>query len=80
MGSIVPQAPGNLGLFQFLTKTSLVRMFNVVPVEAERFSLVLWGIVTIPLLIAGFIALSVTEAKIGELRKAAEEEAWNLKL
>ena len=80
MGSVVPQAPGNLGLFQFLTKECLERVFYVVPAEAARFSLVLWGIVTIPLLIAGFVALSVTEANIGELRKAAEEEAWNLKL
>jgi hypothetical protein len=80
MGSVVPQAPGNLGLFQFLTKECLERVFNIVPADAARFSLVLWGIVTIPLLIAGFIALSVTEAKIGELKRAAEEEAWNLKL
>jgi uncharacterized protein (TIRG00374 family) len=74
MGSAVPQAPGNLGLFQFLTKTSLVRIFYVVPVEAERFSLVLWGIVTLPLLIAGAVALSVTGARIGELRRAARIE------
>jgi glycosyltransferase 2 family protein len=80
LGSVVPQAPGNLGLFQFLTKECLERVFNIVPADAARFSLVLWGMVTIPLLVAGFIALSVTEAKIGELKRAAEEEAWNLKL
>ncbi len=80
LGSVVPQAPGNLGLFQFLTKECLEKVFNVVPAEAARFSLVLWGIVTIPLLIAGFIALSVTEAKFGELRRAAEVEAENLKI
>jgi len=80
LGSVVPQAPGNLGLFQFLTKECLERVFNVVPAEAARFSLVLWGIVTLPLLIAGFIALSVTEAKIGELKRAAEQEAGNLNL
>ena len=80
LGSILPQAPGNLGLFQFLTKECLERVFNIVPADAARFSLVLWGIVTIPLLVGGFIALSVTEAKIGELKRAAEEEAWNLKL
>jgi uncharacterized protein (TIRG00374 family) len=78
MGSAVPQAPGNLGLFQFLTKTSLVRMYHVVPVEAERFSLVLWGIVTLPLLIGGAIALSITGARIGELRRAARSEREQL--
>jgi hypothetical protein len=80
LGSVVPQAPGNLGLFQFLTKICLERVFNIIPSDAARFSVVLWGIVTIPLLIGGFIALSVTEAKIGELRRAAEVEAENLKL
>jgi glycosyltransferase 2 family protein len=79
LSSVVPQAPGNLGLFQFLTKEVLERLFDVVPAEAARFSLVLWGIVTIPLLTAGFIALSITEANVGELKRAAEEEAANLK-
>jgi glycosyltransferase 2 family protein len=78
LGSVVPQAPGNLGLFQFLTKESLVKIFNVVPADAARFSLVLWGIVTLPLLIGGFAALSVTGARIGELRKAAHQEQHEL--
>ena len=71
LGSVVPQAPGNLGLFQLLTKESLETIFNYAPADAARFSLVLWGIVTLPLLIGGMIALSVTGARIGELRKAA---------
>lgn len=78
ISSAVPQAPGNLGLFQFLTKESMVKMFNVVPVEAERFSLVLWGIVTLPLLIGGAVALAVTGARIGELRRAAHSERQEL--
>jgi hypothetical protein len=78
MGSVVPQAPGNLGLFQFLTKESLVKILHVVPVEAERFSLVLWGIVTLPLLIGGLVALTVTGARIGELRRAANVEQAEL--
>jgi hypothetical protein len=78
LGSVVPQAPGNIGLFQFLTKESLEKIFNVVPAEAARFSLVLWGVVTLPLLIAGLIALSITGAKIGELRSAAGVERREL--
>jgi glycosyltransferase 2 family protein len=78
LGSVVPQAPGNIGLFQFLTKESLEKIFNVVPAEAARFSLVLWGIVTLPLLVGGLVALSITGAKIGELRKAAGEEREEL--
>jgi uncharacterized protein (TIRG00374 family) len=78
LGSVVPQAPGNLGLFQFLTKEVLEKMFNVVPAEAARFSLVLWGVVTLPLLIGGLIALSITGSKIGELRRAAHVEREEL--
>ena len=36
--SALPQAPGNIGLFQLFTKGVLIRMFNVVPDEAGRFS------------------------------------------
>jgi uncharacterized membrane protein YbhN (UPF0104 family) len=79
LGSVAPQAPGNLGLFQFLTKEVLERVFNVVPDEAARFSLVLWGIVTLPLLIGGFIALWIEEADIVELTRAAEKGAADLR-
>jgi glycosyltransferase 2 family protein len=78
MGAAVPQAPGNLGLFQFLTQESLIKIFNVVPVEARRFSLVLWGIVTLPLLLAGFAALAVAGARFGDLTKAARTERQEL--
>jgi hypothetical protein len=79
MGSVVPQAPGNLGLFQFLTKEVLEKIFYVVPDEAARFSLVLWGIVTLPLLIGGFIALWIEEADIVDLTRAAEKGAADLR-
>jgi hypothetical protein len=52
-----------------------VHLFNVVPAEAARFSLVLWGTVTIPLVVAGFVALMATGSKLFELRKAAEDHA-----
>lgn len=79
LGGIVPQAPGNLGLFQFLTREVLERVFNVVPDEAARFSLVLWGIVTLPLMVSGFIALWIEEADIIELKRAAQQEAATLR-
>jgi uncharacterized membrane protein YbhN (UPF0104 family) len=74
MGAVVPQAPGNLGLFQVLARVCLVRMFNVVPDEAARFSLVLWALVTLPLLAGGAIALAVTGLKLGDLHAAAHSE------
>ena len=74
LASIVPQAPASLGLFQILTKEFLERAYNVDPSEAARFSLVLWGVVKIMPLIAGFVALAITGAKLGELRKSAAAE------
>jgi uncharacterized membrane protein YbhN (UPF0104 family) len=72
LSSVVPQAPVNLGFFQILTKQFLERAYNVDSSEAARFSLVLWAVVKFVPLIAGFIALAITGAKIGELKKAAE--------
>ena len=74
LSSIVPQAPANLGLFQILTKEFLERAYNVDPSEAARFSLVLWGVVKVAPLLAGFIALAITGAKVGELREGAAAE------
>jgi len=78
LGTSVPSAPGNLGLFQFLTKEILERVFYIPGPEAARFSLVLWGIVTLPLLVAGFAAMLITESKLGDLHKAARDEASEL--
>jgi uncharacterized protein (TIRG00374 family) len=75
LGSVLPQAPGNLGIYQLVTKEVLEHMFNVVPAEAARFSLVLWGTVTIPLLLAGFLALMFSGSKLFELKRAAEDHA-----
>jgi hypothetical protein len=75
LGGVVPQAPGNLGLFQLVSAAVLQHIFNVVPDESARFSLVLWGVVTLPLVIAGFIALWIEEADLIELKRAAEQRA-----
>jgi uncharacterized membrane protein YbhN (UPF0104 family) len=74
LSSIVPQAPANLGLFQILTKQFLVRAYDVDPSDAGRFSLILWCVVKVIPLVAGFIALGITGAKLSELRKGAEAE------
>lgn len=77
MGSAVPQAPGNIGIY-ILMKLIMVRIFNVVPRDAENFAVVFWGIVTLRLIIGGLIALFLTGAKIGELRRAAHSEKREL--
>jgi uncharacterized protein (TIRG00374 family) len=70
LGTVLPQAPGNLGTFQALTVLSL-SLFGLDIGVAKRFSVILWGVITLPLLIAGFIALAITGFKISELHLQA---------
>ncbi len=72
LSSAVPQAPGNLGAFQAIAAVALT-MFGYDRALAKRFSLVLWGVVTLPLLVTGFLALAVTGANLSELRAEAAE-------
>ncbi len=73
LGSVVPQAPGNVGLFQVLSTLGLT-LFGVPQAMARRFALILWGVVTLPLLIAGFVALVATGAKMAEIHREAKAE------
>ena len=74
IGSSFPQAPGNLGIFQFLTRVCLEKVFHVAAPEAARFSLVLWGIVTLPAILGGFVALAIEGLNLRELRQAAQAD------
>ena len=74
LSSAVPQAPGNMGLFNAAAVMAL-QMFNYDPAFAKRFSLVLWAVVTLPLLIGGAIALVLTGSRLSELLSSAEDHA-----
>ncbi len=74
LGSAVPQAPGNVGAFQYLAVVVLNKVFGYDLYFAKRFSLIMWAVVTVPLLITGFIALSITGAHIGELSRRAKSQ------
>lgn len=70
LGSVLPQAPGNIGTFQVLS-TLAVQLFGTPNAVAKRFSLILWAVVTVPLLLAGFIALAITEMDMGDIHREA---------
>ncbi len=72
-GSAAPQAPGNLGLFQLLSTLGLT-LFGVQQAMARRFTLILWAVVTVPLVIVGFIDLVVTGANLGDVHREAQAE------
>lgn len=74
LSSIVPQAPGNLGSFQWVTARTLI-MFGLAAGHAKRFSLILWAVVTIPMIVAGFIALALAGINMTHLQREAAAAA-----
>lgn len=72
--SIVPQAPGNLGSFQWVAARSLI-MFGLGAAHAKRFSLILWAVITLPLIVIGCIALAITGINLSHLHKQAAAAA-----
>ena len=72
MSTVVPNAPGNLGLVNFAVVFAL-RLFEVEPNEAKTFSLIFYAVQTFPLLIGGAIATALTGLNIGELRDRARQ-------
>lgn len=71
LGTVIPSAPGNLGTYQALVVLAMTMLGYELGL-AKRFSLILWAVVTLPLLLGGFVALSVTGFKIRELHRAAQ--------
>jgi uncharacterized protein (TIRG00374 family) len=73
LGAVLPQAPGNVGLYQLLSALGLT-LFGVQGAMARRFAEILWGIVTLPVLLVGFAASVATGAKMGEIHREAQAE------
>jgi hypothetical protein len=74
LSSIVPQAPGNLGSFQWVTARTLI-LFGLASGHAKRFSLILWAVVTIPLIVIGFIAIALEGVNMTHLHRQATAAA-----
>jgi hypothetical protein len=70
LGTVIPQAPGNLGASQFFYIRAL-EMFGVNRADASNFSVIAFSVLTFPLIIGGFIALAITELDIGEIHRHA---------
>jgi glycosyltransferase 2 family protein len=73
LGSVLPQAPGNIGLFQVVS-TLVLTLFGAPTAMARRFAFILWAVITVPLLVVGFIALIASGSKMGDLQREAEAE------
>ena len=71
LATVVPNAPGNVGLVNAACVMAL-RLFDVEKNDATTFSIILFGTLTLPLLIGGAVATALTGSNIGELRDRAK--------
>ncbi len=72
--TVVPNAPGNLGLFQFACVQAL-GLFDVERNDAKTFSFIMFVALTLPLLIGGAVATAQSGFNLGELRDRARKSA-----
>jgi uncharacterized protein (TIRG00374 family) len=71
LGTVVPNAPGNIGLINVACLIALHNVFGVEPNDAKTFSLVLFLSLTLPLLAGGAIATALTGLNLGEIHHHA---------
>jgi ABC-type molybdate transport system permease subunit len=70
IGTVIPAAPGNLGVFQSVVKLAL-SLFSVESGVASGLSVLIWAALTLPPLIVGFIAVLLTGLSLGEIHHHA---------
>jgi uncharacterized protein (TIRG00374 family) len=80
--TVIPNAPGNVGLFQAATVLAL-SLFEVEKTDAKTFSFVMFFALTLPLLVGGAIAVALTGLNLKQIRQRAaagvrEQEAARL--
>lgn len=70
IGTVVPNAPGNVGLYQ-ATCVLALGLFGVDKTTATGFAFMMFGALTLPLLIGGAVAVTLTGLNIHEIRHRA---------
>ncbi len=69
--TLIPNAPGNAGVINLACIVAMTK-FGAEKNEAATFSIILFGALTLPLLIGGALATAMTGLNIGELRDRAK--------
>jgi uncharacterized protein (TIRG00374 family) len=72
--TVIPNAPGNIGVLNAACVAAL-QLFDMEKNDAKTFSILLFGAWTLPIVIAGAVAVALTGVNIGELRNRARESA-----
>jgi uncharacterized protein (TIRG00374 family) len=68
LGTAIPGAPANLGSYQFFTVVGLT-LFGVDKGVATGFSLVVFALLTLPLLVLGSVAMSASGTSLLKIRR-----------
>ena len=76
LGSIPPQAPSNVGAFQFFTIVAL-ELVGTGRSEATGFATLLFVVMTAPLWLGGFIALLATRMRLTDIHQRARNHFSN---
>jgi hypothetical protein len=71
LGTVVPNAPGNIGLINLACVIALNKVFGVETNDAKNFSIVLFLALTLPLIAGGAIATALTGLNLGEIHHHA---------
>ena len=74
LGTIIPNAPGNAGVTQLFCVLGL-QLFHVPQATAKEFSIIVFGVLTLPLLIGGFVAVALTGLTLKDIRSRAHTSA-----
>jgi uncharacterized protein (TIRG00374 family) len=75
LGTAIPNAPANIGSYQFFTVVGLV-LFQVDKTLATSFSVVAFVLLSLPLLVVGFMALHGSGITMGRLRREIRSLIW----
>jgi uncharacterized protein (TIRG00374 family) len=70
-GTVIPNAPGNVGLFQFVCTAALM-LFDVEKDVAKTFSFLMFIALTLPLLVGGAIAVALTGLNLKDIHTRAK--------
>jgi uncharacterized protein (TIRG00374 family) len=70
LATVIPNAPGNIGVVNLACVVAM-QPFGVEKNDAATFSIILFGALTAPLLVGGAVATALAGLNIGELRDRA---------
>lgn len=71
LGTIVPGAPGNIGVFQLVAFISLNTVLGVDAETAKSVAFLMFMVITVPLLVGGSVALALTGSDLREVYEQA---------